>query len=131
MTGCLISKLLEKLELQLLYSLLGVEDFLLVLLQFLGYEPLRVDERLFPDIVFRDAREIRPGDLDVLAEDRVVIHFERRNTCPLALSHLHPRDPILGIVRESAELIEICIISFPYDPAFRRLYREVVCQGLS
>src|SRR5437660_517291 len=61
----------EQLVLQLAGAVLGAEDLVLVLLQLGRDVALGPLDRLLADVVGRDARLVRLGDLDVVAEDLV------------------------------------------------------------
>ena len=88
--------LLEQPVLQVQDLLFRAQDLLLVLLQLRRDEPLGVGQRLLADIVLRHVREIRLGDLDIVAEDPVVAHLERIDAGPLPLALLDGRDPALA-----------------------------------
>ena len=85
-----IAQLCEKAVLERNDLLLRAEDLRLELFEFLGDEPLRIREGLFPNVVRRYAVAAAVAHLDVVAEHLVVADFERLDTraIPLALLHL-------------------------------------------
>ena len=59
--------------------LVGAQDAVLVLLELRGDEALAARDRLLADVVGGDVAEVRLADLDVVAEDPVEAHLERRD----------------------------------------------------
>ena len=68
------------------------EDFAFVVLQLRRGEALGIDQRLFALVVGRREREVRLGDLDVVAEDRVIAHLQRADAGALPLALLDGRN---------------------------------------
>ena len=87
---------LEDLELALEDALVGAEDLLLVLLERRRDESLAAGDRLLAVVVGRHACQVRPRDLDVVAEDPVVADLQRRDAGPRALGFFHLGDALLA-----------------------------------
>ncbi len=62
----------EELVFQEFSLLVGTQDLVFLLLQFLGNETLGIDQGLLPDKMFRDFIQLASGYLVVVAEDPVV-----------------------------------------------------------
>ncbi len=110
--------LLEQGVFQLADLLLGPQHLLLVFLQLRRDEALGVGERLVADIVLRDVREVRLGDLDVVAEDLVVADLERADAGALPLALLDARDPALAFGADGAQFVKLGVMAFLDQPAF-------------
>ena len=90
-------------------TLVRRQDAAFEVLQFRSGEPLCVHQRLLALIVARDAAKIRLGDLDVVAEDRVEAHFERRDAGAGALALLDAGDRLAPGVADGAKVVQFCV----------------------
>src|SRR6266513_3029030 len=92
-------------------ALFGAKHLRLVLFQLGRDVALRSGERLAPLVVGRDAVAMGVGDFDVVAEDLVKAHLERRDAGPLPLARLQAGDVLLAAVARGFELVELMIVS--------------------
>ena len=109
--------------------LLGAQDLLLVLFQFRRDEPLRVAHGLLADVLAFQPVQVRFRDLDVVAEDAVVVHLEGLDPGALALLLLQFGDPALSARTDHAQVVELLVVSRADEPAFRQREGRIVHQG--
>ena len=68
------------------------QNLALVFLQLRRRKPLGVDQRLLTLVIGRRQRLVGLGNLNVIAENRVITHLQRVNSCPLPLPLLDSRN---------------------------------------
>ena len=90
---------------------LGAENLLFLQLEGLGHVPLAAHGGLLADVVGGDVGEVGLGDLEVVAEDRIVADFEGRNTGSLNFLLLQRGNPILTGGGRLAEFIQFRRVS--------------------
>src|SRR5439155_3338922 len=83
------------------------EDALLIRLERGRHEAFAVRDRLSPLIVRWHEMQIRPRDLDVVAEHPVEADFQRLNAGALALVRLNARDGVAAAVAEPTKLVQL------------------------
>ena len=86
------------------HPLLRTQDLRLVVLELRRHVPLGAGQRLAPLVVGRDPLLVGVGDLEVVAEDLVVSHLERRNAGAIPLPLLQAGDVLPAAVAEIAQL---------------------------
>ena len=74
----------------------------------------------------RDLVEVRLGDLDVIAEDGVETHLQRRDSGALDFLLLQPCDPILAFARAASKFVEIGVEPLPDDSPFLHRQRRFI-----
>ena len=100
--------------------LFGTKHLGLVLLKLRGDVALRRGQRLAPLVIGRHLGALGVGDLDVVAEDFVVAHLERRDPGPFPLPLLDRRDVLLAAVAKPAGLVQHGVVLRPDHPALRQ-----------
>ena len=85
------------------------EDFAFVVFQFRRGEAFRIHQRLLALVVGGRERQVRLGDLDVIAEDRVIAHLQRSDASALPFTVLDGRDGLTARGGNRAQLIEFRI----------------------
>ncbi len=95
--------------LQLAEPRLRAEELVFLLFQLRGHETLGTGECLFPNVVVGNEGEIRLRDLDAVAGDAVVPHFERADAGALPFARLQCDHPPLAVARECAQLVDLGI----------------------
>jgi hypothetical protein len=100
-------QVLEDPRLDLEDPLVRVEHPVLVLLELRRDEPLAAGDRLLAHVVGGDEGEVGPADLDVVAEDAVEAHLERRDARALALALLDGGDRGATSAAGGPELVEL------------------------
>ena len=109
--------------------LLGTQDLLLVLFELRRDEPLRVTHGLLADVLAFQPVQVRFGDLDVVAENAVVVHLEGLDPGALALLLLQFGDPALSARTDHAQVVEVLVVSRADEPALRQREGRIVHQG--
>src|SRR5262252_9329989 len=99
------TQLFDQLTLPGLDSFRRRQHALLVLLERRRYVALGPGERLTPLIIGRDQVTVGVRDLDVVAENPIVAHLERRDTGALSLHCLDLRDRVLAAAPERTQFI--------------------------
>src|SRR5207248_10500683 len=92
-------------------------------------EAFGIHQRLLALVIGRSEMQVGPGDLDVIAEDGVELHFERLDADPLAFPLFDVRDVALAVVAEIAQLIEFLIDSIANDAAISEAQRRLGDDG--
>ena len=87
-----------------------------VILQVHGDEALGVHQGLFADVVGGHQVLVGLGDLQVIAEDLVVAHFQAVDAGAAAFLGLQAGDPVLAFPAEADEFVQLRVIAFPDDP---------------
>src|SRR5205823_13727271 len=105
--------------------LFRADDFLFELFQIGRDEALRVDERLFADVVGRNFSEVRFRHFDVIAEDGVVANLERGDAGALALARFDLHQNRLRIAGDGAQLVELAIDATPNRAAVADRWRRI------
>ena len=114
----------EQFVFQLDAALLRAEDFSLHLLQLGRDEPLAVGDGLLADVFRRHFVQIAARDLDVIAEDRIEPHLQRRDARALDFVLLQFRDPILAAARGGAQFIQRGVETVANQPALLQRQRR-------
>ena len=120
------AQLIEQLQLALDDPLVRAEDPLLVFLERGRDVTLAAGNRLLPMVIWRDRVEVRLRDLDVVAEDAVVPHLQRRDPGSRALSLLHLRDDLLAGSARRPKLVERSVEAVADVTALARERRRLV-----
>ena len=115
--------------LQLLQPVARAEHPVLVLLQLLRVEPLRVDERLAADVVLRHAAAMGVGDLQIVAEHLVVADLQVGDAGALALLPLQPRDVGARVLRGHPHLVHLLGVPLADDSPLPHVALRVVGDG--
>ena len=116
----------EDLHLALGDAFVGAKHFFFVGLQIRCDEPLATGNRLLAMIVGRHVRQIRPRDLDVVAEHAVEANFQRADAGARALGILHLGDPLLSRPADAAKIVELRIDAVADDAAIAGIDRRLV-----
>ena len=85
----------------------GVEHFALVVLQLGSGEALGVGQGLLALVVGGGQVLVGSGDFDVVAEDVVEAHLERRDAGALALAGFDLGDVLFAVLAEVAQFVEL------------------------
>ena len=88
-----------------------------VILEVRGDEALGVHQGLLADVVGGHQVQVGLGDLQVIAEDLVVAHFQAVDAGAAALLGFQAGDPVLAFPAEADEFVQLRVIAFPDDPA--------------
>ena len=120
----------EKSLLEARDTVVRVEDLLLPLLQLQGEVAFRVGQRLLAYEALGDARQVRSGDLQVVAEDLVVPDLERGDAGLLALCGLQPGDEVASPVAGAPELVHLLAEALPDHAAVCQRGGRVLGDGL-
>ena len=105
--------------------LFGTHNLLLILLQLLGYVAFGVDKRLFANPVLRYLVAVGVAYLNVVPENVVEAHFQRRDAGFKALALLQFQKIVASFICNVAQLVKLGIHTAFYGVAFGHLHRRV------
>ena len=124
--GNLLLDLADKRRIQLrlngIDAILRREDFLLVLLEFLGDVPFRIHQRLLANPLRRHLVLVGVAHLNVIAKNVVVGNFQGRYARALRLPLLHLQEVVLAAGAQGAELVQFRIYAGADDRALPHLH---------
>ena len=118
-------KLVEEFCLKCHYLLVSTEYFLLVFLQFLSDIPLGLSQGLLSHPLCRYLVLIRIPNLQIVAEDVVVAHFQRCYSRSLALSLLYLEQISSAVMRYLPQLVQLLAVACSYDITLSDKLRRV------
>ncbi|OQB00694.1 MAG: hypothetical protein BWY25_01691 [Chloroflexi bacterium ADurb.Bin222] len=127
-SGHLRTELAEQPRLQLVDALLGIEHQAFVFFELRRDVALRVDQRLFADVIRRHGPGIGVRDLDVVAKDLIVAHLQGLDARARAFLALQGSDPLTGVPARQDDAIEFGGKAGADEAAAIRLRRGVVYQ---
>ena len=108
----------------------GREDEFLLLVELVGEEALGIDHRLLADVVLGNLVQMRIGDLDVIAELPVELHFQARDVQPFTLTRLQVRQPFLALGHLLPVPIQVLRPTIPEHVSVPDRARLLVEQGV-
>ena len=94
-----------------------------------GHEPFARRQRLFPDVIAGNVRDVVLADFDRVAEGRRVLHLERFDAGALALALFQFRKAPPRVGPQRHALRELRVRLGAHDAEFGELSRRVVGQG--
>ena len=97
----------EQLVFQRRDAVVGGENVVLQILQFLGDVPLAADQRLLADIALRHLILKGVGHLDIVAEHLVVADLQGADAGPFLFGGLHADDHVLAAVEDAPQTIHL------------------------
>ena len=119
----------EETHLKLADALLRVQHERLVLLQLKRDEAFGGGERLLARVARGNEMQVRPRDLDEVAEDLVVADAQALDACPRALALLHLGEEGLAVFQQRAQAVQLLRIACADDARMLAAARQVVADG--
>ncbi len=110
-------------------ALVGTQDLGFVVGQLGGHEALGIGHGLFAGVVRGHVGQVGARDLDVVAEDAVVLDLERGDPGALALARLDGHDLVAPARGDGAQLVQLGRYPGPDESAFLGDRRRVVFQS--
>ena len=123
------AELRENFRLEGAGALFAAEDAAFHVFQFRRDEAFRVGGGLFAGVIGGDGGEVRLGDFEVVAEDRVVADFERLDAGAGDFAVLQFGDPLASFGSGAAEFVEVGIVAFADHAAVAGGRRGFVNEG--
>ena len=107
----------------------AAEDAAFHVFQFRRDEAFRVGRSLFAGVIGGDGGEVRLGDFEVVAEDRVVADFERLDAGAGDFAVLQFSDPLTSFGAGATEFVEVGVVAFADHATVARGRRGFVDEG--